>query len=236
MSMDVSFNAKKLNNIISYIVDCQKKELMGRIINTSRSFKKKLTRHILKTPDVAYCSFETKNFVVGESISQRSSRKRIERFGINIDNIKGKTVLDLGCNCGAMLFQLSNYGIKAGLGIEYDADKVDIANEIARLSEISNLEFSQGDLDTMQPDKIGKFEVVLALAIEAHVNDREKLFDFISKVTKEVLYFEGNSRCDVEEVSKILKNIGFKHINYIGFCNDDIREKNNNRPMIAAFK
>ena len=145
-------------------------------------------------------------------------------------------MLDLGCNAGAMLFQLSNMGIESGLGIEFDADKVDLATEIAALSHLSQLRFERGDIDRLEPEELGQFDLVLALAIEAHVLDPERLYRLLGYVTRRTLCFEGNNRADIQVITANLKEAGFKRVKYIGFCDDDILQVNDSRPMILARK
>ena len=90
--------------------------------------------------------------------------------------------------------------------------------------------------DELNVNDIGIFDIVFALAIEAHVNNREYLLQLLSKITKETLYFEGNSKCEIENISQKLKEYGFHEIEQLGFCNDDINPKNNTRPMLVARK
>ena len=207
-----------------------------RLMRASRSFRKLDGRHELRTPDVMYCSFRTPNFTVEPAEAQRNAAERIARFGLRSRKAKMKTVLDLGSNAGAMLFELSNMGIRSGLGIEYDMDKVELSKEIAALSDLSYLHFEQGDIDKLEAATLGRFDIVLALAIESHVLDSDRLYRLLGAVTGSVLYFEGNGRADVSRITANLFSNGFASVDYIGFCDDDIVAKNNNRPMLVARK
>ena len=236
LSKDEEVYCTQLKNFVEKIRGEYKDTLCNRLIEASGSFNKRGERHILKSEGVAYCSFRTPQFTVPAGHAQRDSEKRFERFEITEYHLKGKTVLDLGSNCGAMLFQASNYGIKEGLGIEYDRDKVVLANQIAALSNLQNVAFFQGDIDELSEEKTGKFDVVFALAIEGHVREFEHLLRLLSQITEGVLYFEGNSKCDAELVETKLKEFGFIEVEFLGFCDDDIRPQNNSRPMIKAIK
>ncbi len=159
----------------------------------------------------------------------------MQRFGVLPDQVRGKRILDLGCNNGAMLFQLSNYAPARGLGIEYDVEKVELARRIAEFSGIENLEFRVGDLDQMQAAEVGApFDIVLCLAIEAHVKDTAHLYGLLAAMTRGRLYFEANGSTPPDEVRAKLQQVGYSEIVHLGVCDDDIVPRNNRRPLLTA--
>ncbi|MGP5191734.1 class I SAM-dependent methyltransferase [Vreelandella alkaliphila] len=210
--------------------------LLSQLSDSSRSFKKKNTRHTLKNQGLIYSSFSVGEYCVPRELAQRDAKTRIDQFGLMPCEWEGKRVLDLGCNNGAMLFHLTNYGIADGLGIEYDTDKVNVTQEINEFLGVDHLRFQQGDIDTLEAESIGTFDIVMALAIEAHVNNPERLFQLLGRVTERVLCFEGNSRCDIDATRKRLLACGFKQVEYKGFCIDDVVVENNKRPVLIAWK
>lgn len=210
--------------------------LMDRLLEASGSFRKKEGRHHLKRQQVAYCSFSTPAVTVPAEMAQRNAVRRLARFDLGRSQVEGRSILDLGCNSGAMLFELSNRAPRSGLGIEYDQDKVELAREIASLSDLDRLEFRQSDIDALSEADLGQFDIVLALAIEAHVMDPDKLLRMIAAVTRHTLYFEGNGGCDVEGVAVRLLELGFSGVCHLGLCDDDSRPSNNNRPLLKAWK
>lgn len=211
-------------------------ELMQRLLGVSGSFRKKNGRHELKSQGLAYCSFHTAELSIPVELAQRNAGRRLARFDLVRSQVESRSVLDLGCNSGAMLFQLSNLGIKSGLGIEYDQDKVDLARDIAELSELRHLEFRQADIDRLDVAGLGKFDIVLALAVEAHVMEPDKLLQLLADVTRGTLYFEGNGGCDIRAIAKKLLELGFAGVEQLGVCDDDARPSNNNRPLLKAWK
>lgn len=211
-------------------------DLRARLREASRSFRKGDARHVLRTPEVMYCAFTTPMFSVSRQEAQRDAATRLTRFGLDAASVGGKTALDLGCNAGAMLFQLSSLGIDSGLGIEYDADKIDLAREIARLSGLSHLGFEQGDIDGLEAPRLGQFDFTLALAIEAHVLRPKKLFGLLAQTTRDRVLFEGNGNCDVAQARDSFMAAGFSRVDYLGFCDDDIVPSNNKRPLMVAWK
>lgn len=201
----------------------------------SASFRKKATRHRLRTRDAIYCAFSTPRFSVAREEAQRDAGRRLQRFGIVPDQVRGRRVLDLGCNNGAMLFQLSNHEPACGLGIEYDPEKVQLARRIAEFAAIEHLEFRVGDLDQMQAADVGgPFDIVLCLAIEAHVKDPAHLYELLAAITRGRLYFEANSSTRPDDVRAKLQQVGFSEIVHLGVCDDDVVPRNNRRPLLSA--
>ncbi|MGJ7461878.1 class I SAM-dependent methyltransferase [Halomonas sp. MA07-2] len=211
-------------------------EIMEMLQDASRSFRKKSDRHYLKSQGLIYSAFSVAGFSVARELAQRDAESRIQQFSLPDTIWQGARVLDLGCNNGAMLFQASNLGIQCGLGIEYDQDKVELALKITNTAGLKNLEFQQGDIDQLLASDLEPYDIVFALAIERHVNDVEKLYLLLGKVTSKVLCFEGNGGCDIDVVKEKLIAVGFRDFSYKGFCQDDVVPSNNRRPVLLAFK
>lgn len=211
-------------------------DIQERLLRASGSFRKKAGRHELRTRDVMYCAFSTPNFTIPPEVSQRDAARRVAHFRLDREVVEGRSVLDLGSNAGAMLFQVSNFAPASGLGIEYDVDKVDLANEIATFAEIPNLRFEQGDIDQLDAAKVGVHDIVFALAIESHVQDPARLYELLGEVTGDLLCFEGNHRCDMDDARARLEAAGFTDMVDLGFCDDDRDPRNNARPQLLARK
>jgi SAM-dependent methyltransferase len=211
-------------------------DIRKRLLSASGTFRKKDGRHELRTKDVMYCAFSTPRFTITPEESQRDATKRVATFGLTAEDVAGRTILDLGSNAGAMLFELSNFAPAAAYGIEYDADKVDLANEIAEVAAIENVRFAQGDIDELDPAEVGVHDIVLALAIEAHVQQPDRLYQLLGRVTGDLLCFEGNSTCDMDAVRARLTEAGFGDFVDLGFCQDDRDPRNNTRPQMLARK
>ena len=213
-----------------------RKDLKTRLRQTCRTFATGKKRHICKAGRI-YSSFTLPYFCVRSDETQRNSEIRLQYFGIGRETIHGKTVLDLGCNIGGMLFSVQKYNPRLCLGIEYDANKVLIAKEIAAFNGLNNFRFTQADIDFMRVQSLdGPFDVVFCLAIEAHVKKPKRLFNLLSQVTADALYFEGNSTTDPEMVKKALICEGFRNVKIIGTSGDDCIPENNCRPLIIAKK
>jgi SAM-dependent methyltransferase len=189
-------------------------------------------RHLCKT-DRIYGSFALPDLVVAADDAQRDSAKRFARFGVS-QRLRGKRVLDLGSNVGAMAFSALALGVESVRGIEYDDEKVRVANRIARFAGVDDrVSFERGDIDALTAE-VGTYDVVFCLAIEAHVKDPERLYRLLGEVTSDTLLFEGNAGCDIVLVQERLKSAGFSVIESCGMCDDDAIVANNNRPMLVA--
>ncbi len=211
------------------------RQLKDELRDVSASFRKKKSRHFLSTRDVIYCAFSTPRFSVTRDEAQRDARRRLEQFGLRAESVRGKRVLDLGCNNGAMLFQISNYEPALGVGIEYDPEKIDLARRIASFAGIERIEFRVGDLDALDALAVGgPFDVVLCLAVEAHVQDPDHLYRLLADVTRGVLLFEANASTKPKSVESALAKCGFSDIRHLGTCDDDIVPRNNRRPIFQA--
>lgn len=209
--------------------------LKDELRTASASFRKRARRHFLSTPDVIYCAFSTPRFSVSRDEAQRDAARRLYRFGLGDSDVRGRRVLDLGCNNGAMLFEISNYGPASGLGVEYDGEKVDLARRIAAFAGLDGLEFRQADVDQLTAQDLGgTFDVVLCLALEAHVQDPKRLYRLLGELTRGKLYFEANASTKPKEVASELSSAGFTDILDLGVCDDDIVPRNNRRPIFTA--
>jgi len=215
--------------------DAAARALKDELRAASASFRKRDKRHFLSTRDVIYCAFSTPGFTVRRDEAQRDAAQRLARFGLDASRVRGKRVLDLGCNAGAMLFELSNFGPASGLGIEYDGEKVALARRIAAFAGISALEFRQADVDRLDAASLGPpFDVVLCLALEAHVQDPSRLYALLGELTAGELYFEANASTRPKGVERELRGAGFTDVRHLGACDDDIVPRNNRRPMFTA--
>ena len=58
-------------------------------------------------------------------------------------------MLDIGCNQGGMLYELSNR-IKYGVGIDYDSRMINVANKIKSHNKLNHLDYYVFDLEKEQ--------------------------------------------------------------------------------------
>lgn len=193
-------------------------------------------RHATST-QLIYNSFALPFLRVAPDEAQRDSGRRLRRFGITEQLVRGRRVLDLGSNIGGMLFEMQCFTPGECLGLEYDQQKVKIATEVAAYNALHNVRFMQADIDHLDAGSLpGPFDVVSCLAIIEHVKDKPHLFDLLGKVTGGTLLFEGNAGSDVPAIEAALRHAGFREIELLGMSDDDIRPENNCRPIWRAAR
>jgi len=212
------------------------KEFKRKLKTSSSNFKTQNKRHTCHA-NLIYSSFNLPYFQVTKEEVQRDSAKRFQNFGITEEMLRNKKILDIGSCIGGMLFEAQKFSPKESIGIEYDKDKVEISNKIASYNGLNNVKFIQKDIDRLKSRELhGPFDVVFCLSVEAHLKNKKKLYSLLKNVTKDLLFFEGNSTTDIKEVERALKNNGFEYIQRKGVSNDDCIIKNNCRPLLIARK
>lgn len=151
---------------------------------------------------------------------KRNVFRRLSDFKITHELVKSKSILDVGCHYGSILFAIDHLGYQPAkmVGIEFDENKVNVANKIAKYAKV-NAEFATIDLNK---DIIrDKFDIVFCLAVIGHLSKPEHLLRQLYNCTKELLIIEGNPKTKQAELRKQLENIGFVDIKLLGYSNDD---------------
>jgi serine/threonine protein kinase len=224
---------KCLDIKLSEAIDGLKMRISAGMIDVSGDFKSKDGYH-KRSQGALYGSFATNSFCILPERAQRNTEERLKKFGVGIKTISGQSVLDLGCNIGAVGFSIEKYKPKKYLGLEYKNDLVLMANKIAAVNGFTNYKFEQIDVDEMY--QASKADTVFCLSLNKHVKNEDGLFELLGDSTNKTLYFEGNSGTDVEYVKNKLISVGFINVQYLGNCEDDVKSSNNNRPMFLAEK
>ncbi len=240
-----SSNSKSLQNVLGVsleeALDGFRKVLIRETVEACTSFMRTRAdfgvpaqRHQLNH-GLVYGSIELPILRMSSDQAQRDSTRRFEQFGIGSQGLQGMTVLDLGCNVGAMSFGAHVRGAKQVRGIEFDKGKVEIGNRIARFAGVESTQFRQGNIDELTVDGLGgPSDVVFCFAIEKHVDDTRHLYQLLGDVTSGTLYFEGNAGCEILQVEGYLRAQGFKQVEQLGMSDDESNEANNCRPLIVA--
>lgn len=212
--------------------------LMQRVADVSVTFatkRKTSGHHVRRSSRRFYSSLSSEFLVLPARQSQRDSALRLREFRVSNSEVTGRTVLDLGCHVGSLTLQFAALGASRCVGVEFDQSKIDVARDLAGFAGLAGrTEFVIGDLD--DPPIGESFDIVLCLAVDGHVSDREALARFLGRSTTGTLLFEGNSGADANEIRDLLRRAGFSEITDLGMSQADVRKQNRNRPIMRASK
>ena len=106
--------------------------------------------------------------------------------------LKGKRVLDLGCNAGFWSLKAIEAGADFVFGIDGRQMHVDQADLVFRAKGISpdRYHFVQGDIFAFDFSSEGPFDVVLCLGLLYHVSKTVELFEKIAAASSDLLVIE----------------------------------------------
>lgn len=136
---------------------------------------------------LCYGSFHHPKFHIEDA--QRNTLKRFKNMGI--DNLSGFTILDLGCNSGAMSTHAMILGAKA-IGFEIEERLVNFNNKLSNFLNLPG-KFYVKNIDEM--DELPKVDIIFAFAISAWVN-KEHLIGLLTSSGANEIFFEDNSGSD----------------------------------------
>lgn len=121
---------------------------------------------------------------------QRQPAKRLTLVPFDF---RGKTVLDIGCNQGGMLFEICE-DLKEGIGIDFDSRMVNAANRIKAVRRSENVHFFVFDLEKEPLDLILDFlpeervDIVFLLAVCTWLNNWRDVVDFAVGISTSMLF------------------------------------------------
>lgn len=207
---------------------------------TEEYLRRKLIAHE-KAFGADYYQFEYKpgmwNIEKGGSNYSENAKDRWELLDMVLQDLPGRTVLDLGCNEGYMAIQCALKGAKV---IGYEYDKARISN--AWLNKLIFEWVNQKDIDVKFINEdftsvhLCKADVVLMLNVLYHIHDRQKQIDLLNNLSG-TMVMQCNLRKSAErehyytshpdDAMELLKKTGWDVIEVIDF---------GDKPLIIARK
>lgn len=122
-------------------------------------------------------------------------KDRWEPNGFSVENLKGKTALDIGCGSGRYTFALGKLGCKSVVGVDYGQRGLNVAREIVKKSNIQNISFKKADVLEL-PFEDESFDFVLCHGVLHHTENMEKgLYEMVRIAKKRAtiwLYLYGD--------------------------------------------
>jgi len=121
---------------------------------------------------------------------------------LDLTRVSNKTIADFGCNIGQSCLEYYYRGAEKVYGFDVQPEVVEIANLIsASLGIADKVKFFQVDfnatdcfsvMDNILPDQLD-YSSFLSVYRTKELTQRERLFDYIIKKTKDVVFFEGHA-------------------------------------------
>jgi SAM-dependent methyltransferase len=158
----------------------------------------------------------------------RNTLYRMKQMGI-LENLKGKTVLDLGCCHGAMSLECYNRGARKVSGLDHEKDYIFAARSLARANgfQINFLLFNLTDIDGLRvfcKDYYSQpIDIVFALSLYKHIP--EYFEAVLRNIRWKVCYAESNNAPDdletghVKDMNAVFADLGCK-VEQIGKTTD----------------
>lgn len=164
--------------------------------------------------------------IIGEKTYYGRRQDIVERTKrIRSKDIKGKRVLDLGCNIGSQCFEAKKLKATEVLGIEIDRNMSYFSCRINNVFGFENTRFILHDLNTeFEHD----FDTVFCFSILAHINNKDAVLKTLKRA-KECIYLEGHEGTTEKDYEFIFRE--FKGHELLGHCSDGIHSENKTRPF-----
>ena len=159
---------------------------------------------------------------------QRDPALRLARVPFDFT---GKSVLDIGCNQGGMLFQLDSK-LKWGVGIDYDHRMINAANRLRSVRRSAHLDFFVFDLEKEPLDLIRDFlpdtrvDIVFLLSVCMWLRNWREVLGFASGLSSSMLFeSNGSAEQQAQQHEELLRRYG-KVTRIAASSEDDPRQRN----------
>jgi ubiquinone/menaquinone biosynthesis C-methylase UbiE len=129
----------------------------------------------------AFYSHENRLMYLVNRILRRGMFMRYKLTFQHCGDLRGATVLDIGCGTGRYSIECAKRGAKRVVGIDFAPHMIEFTKDIAEKMGVSDVcEFIQGDFMGHQFDE--KFDVVLGLGLFDYIKDAAPLFRKVAQL------------------------------------------------------
>ncbi len=226
-----------LKKIIRMILGRNKQPVIDKIdridLTSSKDYSSALKRimnllNYTKTSGVSYSAidfdsgYHTMNIDGHQFSGQRIPEERFKDLTVDLNN---KSVLDLGCNQGAMLSTFADK-IKWGVGLDYDSKMINAANKIRSHKEINHIDYYVFDLENENLEYINDFlredkvDVVLLLSVCMWIKNWRELIDFCKSISINMVFESNGNENQQKEQEEYLRKI-YKSVDKIQDRSED---------------
>ena len=122
------------------------------------------------------------------------------RWKLMQPDVKGKSVLDVGCNLGWFVRKAIEEGATEGFGIDNDVAVVNAAAELGK--------GAYSVIDLNHPPRFGHFDVAFCLSVLQHLENPDAAYDWLLN-TADTLYIEIPARFITEHMAETLKDADY---------------------------
>ncbi len=162
-----------------------------------------------------YSTIDLTGFEELNKTAIRDTRARFEEMKIKEYSFTGKTLLDIGCNVGHMLFEATTCGFPISYGLEYSPHIASVGNTIAEYLRVSDrITIQQANANGLTQDILKTltgetvFNIVFCFAVDGYISNPETFYRLLTNITKEILYFEPNNH-KITWSTDLIKSWGF---------------------------
>lgn len=169
---------------------------------------------------------------VYEGYEYHNGSERIARM--NPKDIKGKSILDMGCNNGDLLFAAKQAGAKSIVGVDFVESLIQEAQQTSKKLGITESQFIVGDMEvkgtylTLEPADTVFFMRILGTS---HFFNKSAIITNVARLARKAMYYEGHrsETTHVPKLYELLTLTDFTRFEYLGKSKDG-------RPMIRCSR
>lgn len=188
-------------------------------------------RNLLEYTKTSGSQYSAKQFPAGyhtlrlEGTELRGQRDPHTRLAPIQNRFLGKSVLDIGCNQGGMLFEIRDV-IAHGVGVDYDRRTINAATRIRSLVGAAHLDFYVFDLErdplALLSDLLpgGRVDVVFLLSVAMWIENWGAVLDTAVTLADEML-FESNGTDEQQAEQEQYLRRRFRDVELLAAASDD---------------
>ena len=158
-----------------------------------------------------------------------------------LKNIKGKKILDIGCNAGGLMLELSKRGADV-VAIDVNDTFINQANFIKKYYKLDNCKVMKYNICKYTTDEniknLGHFDIIcyFGLIYHLHYENNQAIFNYIYKATDNCISSSQitpniqrklNWDLSVENINKLVYSTGYKNIKVLILDESKIGELTN---------
>lgn len=123
-------------------------------------------------------------------------------------DVKGKTILDVGCNVGALACEIMRRGARRVIGLEFHPERVELCEKLFAQFGFDG-EFHQVDLRTLE--ELPKADITFCCSVCDYIADWRGLYKKVATATGEHLCLEVNRQGHIRRTTReCLESLGFE--------------------------